>query len=115
MDILKFKIIILIRLQFINQDLLVASTSDGSVILLRVTDQGYDTVDMKELVLWDKIHKFSNGDISSCTGLSVYEEDVATIGEDGCLNLLTSKRETIVRTFGKYLFFILLTAIVFLF
>lgn len=93
-------------MQFINQDLLVASTSDGSVILLRVTDLGHEAVDMKEQVLWDKIHKFNNGYISSCTGLSVYEEDVATIGEDGCLNLLTSKRETIVRTFGNYSLFI---------
>lgn len=96
--LLNFKIVF----QFINQDLLVASTSDGSVNLLRVTDYGNEAVDIKEQVNWKQIHKFKNSDPTSCTGLSTYDEDIVTIGEDGRINLLTSRRETLVRTIGLY-------------
>lgn len=79
-----------------------ASTSDGSVNLLRVTDRGNEAVDIKEQVNWKQIHKFKNSDPTSCTGLSTYDEDIVTIGEDGRINLLTSRRETLVRTIGLY-------------
>ncbi|GLV31898.1 Nucleoporin 43kD [Carabus blaptoides fortunei] len=86
------------EIKFINQDLLVASTSDGSVNLLRVTDRENEAVDIKEQVNWKQIHKFKNSDPTSCTGLSTYDEDIVTIGEDGRINLLTSRRETLVRS-----------------
>ncbi|KAJ8919107.1 hypothetical protein NQ315_012092 [Exocentrus adspersus] len=32
-----------------------------------------------------------------CTALAVYENDVATVGEDGCINLLTAQSQKVVR------------------
>lgn len=41
-------------------------------------------------------------DYASCTALSTFEHDVASVGEDGKLNLLTAAEKKPVRVIGKY-------------
>ena len=52
---------------------------------------------MKEIMTWDNIHYFEYGGSSPCTGLACFEEDVATVGEDGRLILLTARQKQTVR------------------
>lgn len=55
---------------------------------------------VSESKTWNKLHTFKDGDISSCSSLSVYDEDIVTGGENGSLNLLTVNHEKI-RTIGN--------------
>lgn len=40
-------------------------------------------------------------DYASCTALSTFEQDIASVGEDGKLNLLTAAEKKPVRVIGK--------------
>lgn len=40
-------------------------------------------------------------DYASCTALSTFEQDIASVGEDGKLNLLTAVEKKPVRIIGK--------------
>lgn len=40
-------------------------------------------------------------DYASCTALSTFEQDIASVGEDGKLNLLTATEKKPVRIIGK--------------
>lgn len=42
-------------------------------------------------------------DYASCTALSTFEQDIASVGEDGKLNLLTAVERKPVRIIGKYI------------
>lgn len=53
-----------------------------------------------EEIKWNKLHNFKNGEDCSCTSLSTYENDFATIGEDGNIHFLTSQRKNAIRTIG---------------
>lgn len=41
-------------------------------------------------------------DYASCTALSTFEQDIASVGEDGKLNLLTAIEKKPVRIIGKF-------------
>lgn len=43
-------------------------------------------------------------DYASCTALSNFEQDIASVGEDGRLNLLTAAQKKPVRTIGKIIY-----------
>lgn len=86
-----------ILLQFLNPDILIASSSLGSVFQLRVSVNERGTTDISEDVSWKNIHKFKNDETSSCTSFAVYDRDIASIGEDGSIHLLTALRKQIVR------------------
>jgi hypothetical protein len=45
---------------------------------------------------------FSVGGCSPCTGLAVFEEDIVSVGEDGCLCLLTARQKRPVRRIGEF-------------
>lgn len=42
----------------------------------------------------------STGEQATCSGLALFEDDIATIGEDGRINLLSAKQEGSVRIYG---------------
>lgn len=44
---------------------------------------------------------FSVNEPASCTALSTFEQDIATVGEDGRINLLTAQQKNPVRTIGN--------------
>lgn len=61
-------------------------------------------VDLKNEITWRNIHSFKNGESSPCTALALYENDIATVGEDGCINLLTAQSQIVVRKIGRTIF-----------
>lgn len=84
------------ELKFILKDKVIASLSSGSVNLYECT---YSRISL--LKSWDKLHYFKTGELCSCTGLACFEEDVATVGEDGKLVLLTITINKPVRVIGN--------------
>ncbi|GJQ68893.1 hypothetical protein Trydic_g6087 [Trypoxylus dichotomus] len=87
--------------QFLSSDNFVASSSNGSVYLLKVHVDERGCISMYDEIMWDKLHKFKNGDISPCTSFAVYDNDIVSIGEDGCIHLLTALKRNIVRTIDE--------------
>lgn len=80
------------------------SSSFGSVKLIQSSHNG--SADLSELTSWEGLHYFKNGDASSCTGLACFEEDIATVGEDGRITLITVSQTKPVRTIGKFQIFL---------
>lgn len=106
-----------------------ASSSLGSVRLLQVDED--TCAEFKEHMAWEFIHSFKwvknlnklvlffiskillnkyhvfviiypyRTDYASCTALSTFEQDIASVGEDGKLNLLTAIEKKPVRIIGK--------------
>ncbi|KAJ9595957.1 hypothetical protein L9F63_012850 [Diploptera punctata] len=82
------------ELKFINKNVFAAASSCGSAKLYKVDSS---TTTMKETVCWDNIHYFECGEKCPCTGLACFEEDIATVGEDGRLVLLTARQKRPLR------------------
>lgn len=87
------------EIRFLLKDHLVVSSSSGSVKLLQNTAS-----DFKEITSWKNLHYFSTEEQSSCTAVACFEEDVATVGEDCRIALLTVTQTKPVRVIGKYSF-----------
>lgn len=79
------------EIQFINKDHFVVSSSNGSVKLLQIQEDPYHK--FKEIVSWDSIHQFKTTDQASCTALATFNQDIATVGEDGKINLLAGQQK----------------------
>ncbi|XP_043268903.1 nucleoporin Nup43 isoform X2 [Venturia canescens] len=84
------------ELQFVSKDCFVASSSIGSVKLLQISENPY--LEFKENASWDSLHKFGALETASCTALATFKQDIASIGEDGRINLLTVNQKKPVRT-----------------
>ncbi|KAJ3634208.1 hypothetical protein MTP99_011112 [Tenebrio molitor] len=83
--------------KFLNADTFVTTSSLGSVHLMKiVSEHGIEPV-IESKINWEYIHNFPNGEISPCTSFSTYDNDVATVGEDGTINLLNSQNQNVVR------------------
>lgn len=86
------------ELKFINNNTFAATSSSGFAKLYRIDTSAPS---IKETMCWDKIHYFEFGGSSPCTGLACFEEDIATVGEDGRLVLLTARQNRPVRRIEK--------------
>lgn len=87
-------------MSWLNPDTFLASSSSGGLVLYRlVRESSYQLGGMKlEVGLdWPVLHKSGGG----CTALSCHGDHVVTAGEDGKINLLTSKQRPAVRVFEK--------------
>ncbi|XP_036344581.1 nucleoporin Nup43-like [Rhagoletis pomonella] len=75
-------------LEFIANDLAVVSCADGRITILHVTRAVEDDV-LKQKAQSDVLHKFeASGSAAPCTAISAYEKEIATVGEDGRLNIV---------------------------
>lgn len=59
------------------------------------------SIDLQNEITWKDLHFFKNGDIGSCTALAVYDMDIVTVGEDGCINLLSVQSSKIISKKGN--------------
>lgn len=84
------------EIKFIAKNYFVASSSLGTVILLNISDNPYSQ--FKKRMAWENLHSFKTLEHAPCTGLSTFEQDIATVGEDGKINLLTASEAKPVRT-----------------
>ncbi|XP_072947860.1 nucleoporin Nup43 [Epargyreus clarus] len=84
------------EIQFTEKNTIAVATSDGNVRLLEVS--AYDRqAPLREVYSWEKLHKYGE-DQCSCTSVATMETDIATIGEDGNINILNGRRGDITRT-----------------
>ncbi|KAJ2940715.1 hypothetical protein O0L34_g14825 [Tuta absoluta] len=87
------------EIKFTEKNKIAVSTSNGEVRLLEVS--AYEkSAPLKELFVWKNLH--SHGVTScSCTSLDTMEGDIASIGENGALNVLNGRRGDISRTIAQ--------------
>ncbi|KAB0796430.1 hypothetical protein PPYR_10491 [Photinus pyralis] len=89
------------EIKFINPDFCVASSSIGSLSYLKFTTVHKGDTQITQENRWEKIHKFKNNDNSSCTGFASYNNDIASVGEDGCINLLNVEHKNVIRSLNE--------------
>ncbi|XP_053950590.1 nucleoporin Nup43 [Anastrepha ludens] len=74
--------------EFITNDLPVVSCADGRITILQIKRAVEDDL-LQQKVQSDVLHKFNaSGTAAPCTAISVFEKDIATVGEDGRLNIV---------------------------
>ncbi|XP_066595780.1 nucleoporin Nup43 [Prorops nasuta] len=79
------------EIKFISKNLFAASSSLGFVKLLQLVENG--AVQFQEHNKWDNLHSFKTLEPAACTGISNFQHDVVTVGEDGRINYLTASHK----------------------
>lgn len=57
--------------------------SSGSGVSCVWINRDLERDNLRQSFRFDNLHKFKTGDAALCTGLSIFEDSIATIGEDG--------------------------------
>ena len=96
------------EIQFINPDIAICASSDGTVTALKIgreftsapskeleTASGWA---LQEIGKWDKFHSMQFTD-ASCNSVACSSENFATVGEDGKINLANIKRQEAIRSY----------------
>ncbi|KAL5283751.1 NUP43 family protein [Megaselia abdita] len=83
-------------LEFLDPDKIVVSSSDGTISILSLTRADIDTLSVKAKS--NILHQYPTGVEASCTSISIFEKDIASVGEDGCLHVLSSNSLTPLRS-----------------
>jgi nuclear pore complex protein Nup43 len=72
------------------------AASAGSSISLIYINRDQERNNLRENRRFENIHKFKNGDAALCTGISVFDENISSIGEDGRINLISATTQKII-------------------
>ncbi|CAB3240128.1 unnamed protein product [Arctia plantaginis] len=84
------------QIKFTDKNKIAVSLSNGVVKVLEISV--YDKkLPLKELFHFKKLHNYGK-EKCSCTSLDTLEGDIATVGEDGNVNILSGRRGEITRT-----------------
>ena len=75
--------------------------SSGNGVSLLYINQDIQRNNMKENFRFKNLHKFDTGDSALCTGISIHEDCVATIGEDGRVVILSLNNQKIMLELEK--------------
>lgn len=70
--------------------------SSGSGVSCVYLNRDLEKNNLHENFRFGDLHKFKTNDPAVCTGLSVFEDSIATIGEDGTINLLSLSAQKIL-------------------
>ena len=98
-------------IQFINPDIAVCASSDGTISALKIAREISSASTqvqeapstgwaLQEIGKWEKLHSLQFQD-ASCNGLACSSENIASIGEDGKLFLTNIKRREPIRKYNK--------------
>ncbi|XP_065089178.1 nucleoporin Nup43-like [Ochlerotatus camptorhynchus] len=90
-------------LEFVDERNVVISSTGGFVSLIAL-DREKDENNLQERHRFSDLHKFdtfSSLNAAPCTGLSVHDTDVATVGEDGRLNVLSTVSQSVLRSIAS--------------
>lgn len=87
-------------LEFVDADHVVVSSSDGFVSVLHINRNKIEG-SLTERYRFKRLHRFANDVKAPCNGLATFEHNVATIGEDGRLNVLAINGTQVVRSYTK--------------
>lgn len=85
-------------LQFVDADHIVVGSTDGQVTVVNI-DRNLARQNLRERVNFGVIHRFDNQVAAACNALATYEHQVATVGEDGRLNVLAINQKRLFRSF----------------
>ena len=99
------------EIQFMNQDIAVCASSNGSVTALKLgrefasthsQEQGIGSGGwgLQEVGKWDKLHS-TNFQESSCNSVACSSDNIASAGEDGKIFLTSVKRREPLRKYDK--------------
>jgi nuclear pore complex protein Nup43 len=69
-------------LEFIGSDHICVSSSDGAVKIYQI-NHDKDRDNLAEVASFEKLHKHRDGSEAACTGVCLFEENIASVGEDG--------------------------------
>uniref|UniRef100_A0AAG5DUG4 Nucleoporin Nup43 n=1 Tax=Anopheles atroparvus TaxID=41427 RepID=A0AAG5DUG4_ANOAO len=83
----------IIGFEFVDEQTIACATSEGALSILAITKDS-----ITEKFSLPNFHSFNNGLVAACTGISVYDRNVATIGENGCLNIVSAASASVLRT-----------------
>ena len=72
------------------------AVSAGSSVSLVAIKRDQDKNNLKEIKRFENIHKFKTESSALCTGISVFEENVSSIGEDGKINVISANSQKII-------------------
>lgn len=77
-------------LEFVTNDTLAVSCADGHLSILNV-QRAVEDDQIERRARSERLHEFKCSKTSApCTAIAVYGTDVATVGEDGCVNVLNA-------------------------
>lgn len=75
-----------------NKNFMVSSGSGVSLIWI---NRDIEKNNLNETSRFQNLHKFKTGDPALCTGLSIHDDSVATIGEDGKISVVSLSSQEI--------------------
>lgn len=78
-------------LEFLDFNNFAFTTSDGSLSLAYI-NRDREENNLKESFKQENLHKIS------CNGLSIFDEDIATVGDDGAWHITSSSTQRLVRS-----------------
>ncbi|KAL4713925.1 hypothetical protein ACJJTC_015579 [Scirpophaga incertulas] len=78
------------EIKFTEKTRIAVSTSNGDVRLLEVSTYDKETP-LREIHKWKNLHNYGS-DQCSCSSLDTLDGDVVTIGEDGAIHILNTRR-----------------------
>lgn len=81
--------------EFVDSDHIVVASTDGFVSVLHI-DRNRTANNLSECYRYRNLHRFENGVAAACAGLATFEHNVATIGEDGRLNILAIDQNRVI-------------------
>ncbi|XP_053698410.1 nucleoporin Nup43 [Sabethes cyaneus] len=87
-------------LEFVDERNVVVSSTEGYVSLIAL-DREREEDNLQERHRFSNLHRFdtfSSMNRAPCTALSVHDTDVASVGEDGRLNILSTVGQKVLRT-----------------
>lgn len=84
------------QIKFTDKNKIAVSLSNGDVKLLEISVYERKSP-LREVFQWAKLHSYGEQKCS-CTSLDTLEGDIATIGEDGNVNVLNGRRGEIIHT-----------------
>lgn len=84
-------------IEFVTDETAVISCSDGRISLIKIK-KAVEEDTLQEEGRSEVLHKFNaSGETACCTSISVYGKEVATVGEDGRLNIIDTQAHLAVR------------------
>lgn len=70
--------------------------SSGSSVSVIYINRDQERNNLRENFRFTDIHKFKTGDAALCTGISVFDENISSIGEDGRINVISANNKKII-------------------